>query len=73
MRLKRLVNVELSRGEEKWQALVAADECSLIMVAYRGSRSQVPSCVMRARRGCRKAPLRSFSEESWEGCDGAAR
>lgn len=72
-RLKRLVNVDKTRGEEKWQALAAADECSLIMVACQGSSSQVPSCVMRARRGCCVAPIQARRGQSWEGGDGAAR
>lgn len=71
--LKRLVKVDKSRGEEKWPALAAADECSLIMVACQGSSSQVPSCVMRRRRGCWVAPIQARRGQSWEGGDGGAR
>lgn len=61
-----------SRGEEKWQALVAADEASLIMVGCQGSSSQEPCSVMRLRRGCMVAPICTARRQSWEGWDGAA-
>jgi hypothetical protein len=56
--LKQVVDVDKSRGAEKWQALAAAEESSLIMVACK-EQFPVPLCVIRRRRGCMMAPIRS--------------
>ncbi|KAF2846606.1 hypothetical protein T440DRAFT_224251 [Plenodomus tracheiphilus IPT5] len=55
--LKRVVDVVKSRGAKRWQALAAAEVCSLKVIVCRGPCPRPTSCVIRNLAGAVQWPL----------------